>query len=97
MSASFNRRTFRERLRAQDPDAETSAEVLTDLLAACGEIARELMLPLPDFVQAALESHAAAHEKEVKYFEFVGGDEEPEAPGGDIEAVFAVKARWVRN
>lgn len=94
---SFDRRIFRERLRAQDPDADASAEALTDLLAACGEMARELMLPLPNFVQAALESHATAHDREVKYFEFVGGDEEPEAPGGEIEAVFAVKARWVRN
>lgn len=84
----FKRSEFRQEISGEDPEELT--ESLTMMLDACGEIARELRLTLPELVEMATNRYAAAHDKEVTHFEC-----EEEENGHATVTVMA--DRWRRN
>lgn len=84
----FDRKGFREEIADEDPEELTDSLMM--MLDACGEVARELKLSLPEVIEMITNRYAVAHDKEITHFECT-------AEKDGYSTVTAMASRWRRN
>ncbi len=88
---AFDRNRCRE--ACADASPEVNANTLAELLDVCGELARELHLPLPDLIRGITIAYTEAHDLEVTHFECEPDDEAP----NEFATIVATTPKWRKN